>query len=46
MDVNVVSQWTGALSYCGGCEWDIARLLKDIEEQKNKKLGTVVLRAS
>lgn len=34
MDINAISRWTGALSGCGGCEWDIAQLLKDITELK------------
>ncbi|MFA7400236.1 MAG: (2Fe-2S)-binding protein [Sideroxydans sp.] len=34
MDMYAISRWTGALSGCGGCEWDIAQLLKDLAEQK------------
>lgn len=34
MDVNAISRWTGALSGCGGCEWDIADFLKELGEQK------------
>jgi bacterioferritin-associated ferredoxin len=34
MDINAISRWTGALSGCGGCEWDIAAFLKDVEVQK------------
>ncbi len=34
MDINAISRWTGALSGCGGCEWDIAQFLKDITELK------------
>lgn len=35
LDINAISRWTGALSGCGGCEWDIADFLKDLAEQKN-----------
>ncbi|MBA3024054.1 MAG: (2Fe-2S)-binding protein [Gammaproteobacteria bacterium] len=38
MDVDAISRWTGALSGCGGCEWDIADFLKDLSEQKNTRL--------
>jgi len=34
MDVDAISRWTGALSGCGGCEWDIADFLKVLAEQK------------
>lgn len=34
MDLDAISRWTGAVSGCGGCEWDIAELLKSLEEQK------------
>lgn len=34
MNVDEISQWTGALSGCGGCEWDVAELLKELAEQK------------
>ncbi len=39
MDINAISRWTGALSGCGGCEWDIAQFLKKIDEQKPEKVG-------
>lgn len=32
MDMEAISQWTGVNSRCGGCEWDIARFLKDLAE--------------
>lgn len=35
MDVQAISRWTGALSGCGGCEWDIADFLKALAEQKS-----------
>lgn len=34
MDMATISSWTGALSGCGGCEWDIAELLKQLAEKK------------
>lgn len=34
MDLDAISRWTGAVSGCGGCEWDIAKFLKDLTEQK------------
>lgn len=34
MDVDTISRWTGALSGCGGCEWDIAAFLKELAERK------------
>jgi len=34
MDIAAISRWTGALSGCGGCEWDIAAFLKGLAEQK------------
>ncbi|MDD2720085.1 MAG: (2Fe-2S)-binding protein [Gallionella sp.] len=30
MDMHAISRWTGALSGCGGCEWDIADFLKEV----------------
>ncbi|MDD2774534.1 MAG: (2Fe-2S)-binding protein [Gallionella sp.] len=33
MDIQAISRWTGALSGCGGCEWDIADFLKELAEQ-------------
>jgi bacterioferritin-associated ferredoxin len=35
MDMAAISRWTGALSGCGGCEWDIAAFLKELAEQRN-----------
>jgi bacterioferritin-associated ferredoxin len=35
LDMNAISRWTGALSGCGGCEWDIAQFLKELAEQQN-----------
>ena len=39
LDMNAISRWTGALSGCGGCEWDIAQFLKELAEQKNASSG-------
>jgi bacterioferritin-associated ferredoxin len=33
MDMQAISRWTGALSGCGGCEWDIAAFIKELSEQ-------------
>lgn len=35
MDLDAISRWTGAVSGCGGCEWDISELLQQLSEQKN-----------
>lgn len=35
MDMDAISRWTGAISGCGGCEWDISEFLNDLAEQKN-----------
>lgn len=29
-DLAAISRWTGALSGCGGCEWDIAGFIKEL----------------
>ncbi len=34
MDIEAISRWTGALSGCGGCEWDIADFLKELAAEK------------
>lgn len=33
-DLQAISRWTGALSGCGGCEWDIADFLKELAEKQ------------
>jgi NAD(P)H-nitrite reductase large subunit len=38
MDMNAISRWTGALSGCGGCEWDIAALLNKLTDRQNNSL--------
>jgi len=34
LDMHAISRWTGALSGCGGCEWDIAQFLRELDDQK------------
>jgi len=34
MDVQAISDWTGALTGCGGCEWDIGDFLKELAAQR------------
>jgi predicted CxxxxCH...CXXCH cytochrome family protein len=34
LDIDAISRWTGALSGCGGCEWDIAQFLRDLAGHK------------
>lgn len=34
-DIDAISRWTGALSGCGGCEWDIAQFLKELAEKQH-----------
>ncbi len=34
MDMDAISRWAGAVSGCGGCEWDIAEYLNTLTEQK------------
>lgn len=36
LDIQAISRWTGALSGCGGCEWDIADFLKELAERQGK----------
>jgi NAD(P)H-nitrite reductase large subunit len=38
LDIQAISRWTGALSGCGGCEWDIAAFLTELSEQQRKNL--------
>lgn len=37
-DMDAISRSTGAISGCGGCEWDIAQLLNDLAVLKNNSL--------
>ena len=34
MDVEAISRYTGAISGCGGCEWDIADCIQ--QHQQNQ----------
>lgn len=34
MDMDAISRWTGAISGCGGCEWNIAAFLEELGEKK------------
>ena len=38
LNMDAISRKTGALSGCGGCEWDIAQLLKDLADQQGSNL--------
>ncbi|HSH87498.1 MAG: (2Fe-2S)-binding protein [Methylophilus sp.] len=31
-DLDAISRYSGALSGCGGCEWDIGELVKELME--------------
>lgn len=33
LDMDAISRRTGALSGCGGCEWDIAQLMNELAGQ-------------
>jgi NAD(P)H-nitrite reductase large subunit len=35
-DIDAISRKTGAISGCGGCEWDISELLNALAEQRGK----------
>jgi bacterioferritin-associated ferredoxin len=35
LDVDAISQRSGALTGCGGCEWDVVELVKALRTQKN-----------
>ena len=32
-DAQAISQWTGALTGCGGCEWEIEVFLKELAKE-------------
>ncbi len=36
LDVDEISQRSGALTGCGGCEWDIAELVKALGAKQNQ----------
>lgn len=33
-DIDAISRWTGAISGCGGCEWDITEYLELLAQSK------------
>jgi bacterioferritin-associated ferredoxin len=35
LDIDAISRKTGALSGCGGCEWDIGEFIKLLQSQDN-----------
>lgn len=35
LDMEAISRRTGALSGCGGCEWEIAAMLQLLAEEQN-----------
>ncbi len=35
MDVESISRYTGALSGCGGCEWDIAQSIEQYKQHQS-----------
>lgn len=37
MDIDAISRHTGALTGCGGCEWDITGFLLELQKQTSKK---------
>lgn len=37
LNMEAISRMTGAISGCGGCEWDIAQFLNDLAEQQKQK---------
>jgi bacterioferritin-associated ferredoxin len=34
LDMDTISRRTGAISGCGGCEWDIQQLLDELVESR------------
>ena len=36
LDVDEISQRSGALTGCGGCEWDIVELVKALGAKQNQ----------
>jgi len=37
LNLDAISRKTGALTGCGGCEWDIASFLFELTDQQNNK---------
>jgi bacterioferritin-associated ferredoxin len=40
LDMDTISRRTGAISGCGGCEWDIQQLLDELVESRPQKGGS------
>lgn len=38
MDMEAISNWSGALSGCGGCEWDVEQYLKELTAQQKQQI--------
>ena len=36
MDMEAISSWSGALSGCGGCEWDVEQYLEELAKQEKE----------
>jgi len=34
-NADAISRKTGALSGCGGCEWDVCQFLHELSQEKN-----------
>lgn len=39
MDMEAISRWSGALSGCGGCEWDVEQYLKELTAQQKQQIS-------
>jgi len=37
LDIDAISRNTGAISGCGGCEWDIAEFLEELAQKEKVK---------
>lgn len=37
MDIDRISRRTGALTGCGGCEWDIGDFLTSLQKESDRK---------
>lgn len=37
LDMETISRKSGALSGCGGCEWDIGEFLKELSAQQTSR---------
>lgn len=35
MDMEYISRWSGAISGCGGCEWDVEQFLNELADKRN-----------